>query len=189
MKKRMIGALAGITLISSLAMGNVGLFADEVIVNQDSDLSNPAMVTVTADVGGQFTVTIPKEMVLTLRDDGQYRCDYTVDVDGEIADNAYVSVIPQSEINISTQGKDDVVLSVSQDVKYFRSTTFTGDLSGSTDTVKIDVTDTTPEANGNLVVKEGYTLTSGKWEGTLLFDINLNWDAVTNSVSSGEVLQ
>jgi len=97
-------------------------------------------------------------------------------VDGTIADTAYVSVIPQQEITISTTGKDDVPVAVTQGIKYFRSSTYAQDLSGSADTTKIDASDAAPEATGNLRVKDGYTLTSGKWEGTLLFDIALNWD-------------
>lgn len=176
MKKRLVSLLSVGILSTELLIG-MPAFAEELVVDQNTDLvTNPAMVTVTAEVGGQFTVTIPKEMVLTLQDDGSYQCDYTVDVDGTIADNAYVSVIPQSEINISTQGKDGVVVSVTQGIKNFRSSTYAEDLSGSTDTTKIDAADATPEATGNLSVKEGYTLSSGSWEGVLLFDIALNWD-------------
>lgn len=176
MKKRLVSLLS-VGALSSVLLGGMPTFAEELVVDQNTDLvTNPAMVTVTAEVGGQYTVTIPKEMVLTLRDDGSYQCDYTVDVDGVIADNAYISVVPQSEINISTPGKDDVVVSVTQGIKYFRSSTYVQDLTGSIDTVKIDGADATPEATGNLSVKEGYTLTSGSWEGVLLFDIALNWD-------------
>ena len=175
--RKVCSALAGISLIASLTLSGVSASAEELVVNQDTDLiNNPAMVTVLAEVNGQFSVTIPKVMVLTLQNDGSYQCDYTVDVDGRIADNSYVSVIPESEITISTPGKDDVLVAVTQGIHNFRSATYTGDLSGKSDTTKIDVTDSTPEATGNLRVKDEYTLTSGTWEGTLMFDISLNWD-------------
>ena len=175
MKKQVLASLASLGLIATMLLGGSPLFADEMVVNQDTDLTaNPAAVTVTAEVGGQYTVTIPKELKLTLQADGSYQCDYTVDVDGVIAENSYISVVPQNEIMISQEGKEDVAITVTQGVQKFRSTNYSGDIAE--DTAKIITGEGTPEATGNLSVKEGYTLTSGNWAGTLLFDINLNFE-------------
>lgn len=173
MKRKAVSTwLFMLTIVSNLTLI---AHAENITITQDTDLTeNPAEVTVTAEVSSDYSVIIPKEMVLTQNEAGDYECGYTVDIKGVIADNQYLSVVPQSEIVISTDGKDDVPLTVEQQVIYFRSSDYTGDLSQSTDTVKID--DTSIESNGNISVKDGYKLTTGSWSGTLLFDISLNED-------------
>lgn len=179
MKNKMISMLLVLGLIGSQALI---VNAEELVVTQDTDLSvNPAVVTVTANVGSQYAVIIPKNMQLTMQEDGSYQCNYTIDVDGVISDNQYLSVVPQSEIVISTDGKDDVPLVVTQEVKNFRSSLYAGDLSSDSSTVKIDGTDTVDEASGNIRVKDGYTLTSGSWQGSLMFDISLNDDGASGT--------
>lgn len=187
MRKKTITKLAGLGMAVSVFMGGAfsALASENLEITQDTDLSqNPAMVTVTAEVGGQYTVTIPKVLVLTLQEDGGYATDYTVDVDGRIADNAFVSVIPQSEITIATEGKDPVPVTVTQGIKYFRSSTYAGELNG--ESTKIDAADAAPEATGNLRVKDGYTLTSGSWEGQLFFDIAFTWDGEAAAGGGGQ---
>lgn len=173
MKRKVVETL----LIACMVISNMTMLAhaENITITQDTDLStNPAEVTVTAEVNSDYSIIIPKEMVLTKNKDGEYECDYTVDIKGVIADNQYLSVVPQSEITINTEGKSGVVLTIEQPIINFRSSTYEGDLSQSTDTVKID--DTAIESNGKLSVKDGYSLTSGSWSGTLLFDISLNED-------------
>lgn len=140
--------------------------------------------TVTAQVDGEYTVTIPKEIVLTLQDDGSHAGSYTVDVNGTIPKNAYVTVVPDNEVTLSSNGRTDVQCDVTQAIRTFRATSYDGDLSGSTDTVKID--NDAVEANGTVKTKDGQTLVSGTWNGTLNFNISLNYDGTVSSGDAGD---
>lgn len=166
MKRKLIAGL----LACAIVFGATS-FSDGAVVRAETQ-----SVTVTAQVDGSYTVTIPKEIVLTLQEDGSHAGNYDIDVEGVIANNSYVSVVPQAEITLSSEGRDDVPCDVTQDIKYFRSRGFSGDISGEYTKIADG-----SEASGTVKTRDGYALASGSWQGTLVFDINLNTDAVSTA--------
>lgn len=191
MKRKILMLLTVMVVVSTPAINSK---AETITVTQDTDLTaNPAAVTVTAEVAADYTIVIPKDMKMYKNDNNEYIYEYNIDVDGTIGDDEYISVTPQGEITLSTEGKDDVLITVTQEKQHFRSSTYVGDISTDPLAVLIDGTDTTPEANGLLQVKEGYKLTSGNWSGTLVFDISLEKDISSlneaSTVSSGDAGQ
>ena len=176
MKKKFLKTLVVANLCASFLSTNV--YAENITVNQDTDLNvNPASVTVTATVESTYSVAIPKVMNLVADGEGDYVCNYAIDIiDANIDVAEHISVIPDAEVTLSTPGKDDVILTVTQPVTNFKCHYYRGDLSSTPDTVKVDATGTTPEASGTIVVKDGYELTAGVWEGPLTFDISLEND-------------
>ena len=191
MKRKILMLLTVMVVVSTPTINSK---AETITVTQDTDLTtNPAAVTVTAEVAADYTIVIPKDMKMYKNDNNEYIYEYNIDVDGTIGDDEYISVIPQGEITLSTEGKDDVLITVTQEKQHFRSSTYVGDISTDPLAVLIDGTDTIPEANGLLQVKEGYKLTSGNWSGTLVFDISLEKDISSlneaSTVSSGDAGQ
>jgi len=183
MKKKLLstllvcGMLASQTLLTS---------AEEIIVTQDTDLlANPAVATVTASVYSQYRVTIPKNMEMTRQEDGSYQCNYTVNVEAEIAANEYVSVIPQNEVLMTTEGKEDVPVVITQEVQHFRSSYYQGDVSAEPNVVKLGETNT---AEGNISVSEGYSLSAGEWTTAVMFTISLNDENTTGTSLDDEPL-
>lgn len=169
-RKLLTGLLAGAAMTGMLFSGNGMLISH----------AETQSVTVTAQVDGEYTVTIPKEIVLTLQEDGSHAGNYDIDVAGTISDSSYVSVIPQGEIVISSEGREDVPCDVAQAIRYFRSSSYAGELTeGYT-----KIADGT-EASGTVKTRDGYHLTSGHWQGTLLFDINLNNDGTVSGNDAG----
>lgn len=166
MKKKVVGAILGVCMAFSAFAVAGGLFSVEappdILYADEEDMSLPEGV-------GKYTVTIPKELELFLGSDGTYQCNYTIGVSGMLESHAFVNVTPQSEVTMSADGKEDVQLSVTQDVTQFRSSDYKGELTDSS--VKIG---SGSNVTGNISVKEGYSLTAGSWGGTLTFDIALN---------------
>lgn len=167
MKKKILTSmlLAASLLISS---STVSANAENETYNKPTD---SATVTVTATVESEFIVSIPKTMELVQKEKGVWTCDYEIDVDAVISSSQYVSVIPDSEVILQQDGKDDVVLTVDQKFTIFRPAEYTGELAdGET---LVDASDITPETTGLIKVADGYELTAGYWEGYLNFEIEL----------------
>ena len=105
-----------------------------------------------AEVGSDFTVTIPKKITL----DGATKTgSYTVSCTGNIAGDEYVSVTPA-----------DVTASVTQETTKFRDNLFTG-TKGAGEALMSEGASATIDAAG---------LTAGEWNGIFNFAINLNQD-------------
>jgi len=79
---------------------------------------------------------------------------------------------------------------VNQEITKVRGSDYDDNLSLISDTTKIDTNN--PEISGTIIIKDGYKLTSGKWSGTLDFNISLEEDEYitslleTESVSNGD---
>ena len=139
--KKMLSLLLVLTMVFSLS---VTAFATEDTKNISSDSTEATKVT--ASKGSTFTVTIPTLIVL----DGELgTAGYTVKVTGDIAGDEYVSVVPDEKFNMSSNGKEDVEATVSQN-----KTEWTYDEM---------VTETTGTVSAEL--------TAGEWEGVFYFNI------------------
>lgn len=171
-RKPIMRLLAAAAMSGALCIGSLGSALTARAETQS--------VTVTAQVDGSYTVTIPKEIVLTLQEDGSHAGEYTVDVEGTIADSTYVSVVPQPTITLSSEGREDVPCDVSQGVQKFHSRGYAGELAA--DAAKIA---DGPEASGTVRTQDGQHLASGHWQGTLLFDINLIGAPVAGGAGQG----
>lgn len=124
--------------------------------------------TVYAEIGSEFTVTIPKKIVL----DGESKTGtYTVSVEGDIAGNEYVSVKPDETVVLSSNNLADVTASISQDkTEWYYSEMLENGVIGNG---AID-------ANG---------ITAGVWNGTFNFNIKLeNNNKYSNSIEDVEYI-
>lgn len=114
------------------------------------------------ELGGSFTVTIPKEIVL---DAETKSSEYSITVKGDIPSDTSVCVSPEDKIpdmggvnfymvEQTVNKKDDVVATVTQEDMEWAS---------------VEVTQTGTSKEGSVSAPE---LTSGKWQGTLVFGIS-----------------
>ena len=113
----------------------------------DEDFSNE--VSVFAQIGSIYSVTIPKVIVLSGKDKN---ASFLVKVEGDIAGYETIKVVPDETVTLKSNNKSDVTGIITQD--------------------KISWTyaDLGTDANGSVVAED---LTSGKWSGTFNFNINL----------------
>ncbi len=178
MKKKVVGVLAGICMAYTAFAFVGGFFSVEappnILYADEEDMSLP-------ESSGQYSVSIPKEMVLTLREDGSYQCDYSVGVSGSLESHAFVSVEPQGEVVLSSENGDTVNVTVYQDVTNFRSSEYKGELSENSVKIGPGV-----DAAGTLLVEGSNSLTEGVWVGTATFDITLNHEVSGSDIQKEE---
>lgn len=109
-------------------------------------------VKVTAVVAPEFTITIPKEIVM---DGSTKEADYTVNVVGDIAGDQTITVTPDASFELNEDGgKDPVTCTVTQADTGFNSDEIAAD-GGKT-------------VDGNLSAQD---LTAGNWSGKYNFTI------------------
>ena len=65
-------------------------------------------------VEGDIIVWLPTEVTLEKQESGEYKCTVPVKVQGNIAGNEKVSVVPDSTVTLTQPGKADVTGSVTQ---------------------------------------------------------------------------
>ena len=119
--------------------------------------------TVYAEIGSEFKVTIPKKVTL----DGALKSGtYNVLVEGDIAGNEYVKVVPETYFLLYTKDKAPIPATVSQDRTGWSFLDFG------------------TKANG-LIETEG--MTAGAWNGTFNFNIKLESSMELDSTVNGSV--
>ena len=106
-------------------------------------------VSVYAEIGSQYTVTIPKTITL---DRSTKTGTYTVSVTGDIAGDEAVKIVPDASLTMSQTDKADVTASITQD-----KTTW-------------EVSEFGTAGNGSISANE---LTAGAWNGTFNFNVGL----------------
>ena len=111
-----------------------------------------ANTTVYAEIGSEFTIIIPKHIVI----DAETKTGaYTVGVTGDIAGNETVKIIPEESFAMTQSGKSDITASVSQD---------------KTEWVFSEMLENNVIGNGSISVED---LTAGSWSGNFNFSIAL----------------
>lgn len=150
MKKRFLT----LSLLLGLAFTTLPVHA-EVTENIDIDTAGAQSALVTANMDSSFSVKIPKTIVLI--DDGTgtntYSCTYEITTSGDIAGDEVLKVVPDEEVTLSSDGKDDITASVAQEKNSWGYTSLGVD-----------------KAEGTVSTTE---VSAGSWEGNLNFDISL----------------
>ena len=119
--------------------------------------------TVYAEIGSEFKVTIPKKVTL----DGALKSGtYNVLVEGDIAGNEYVKVVPETYFLLYTKDKAPIPATVSQDRTGWSFLDFG------------------TKANG-LIETEG--MSAGAWNGTFNFNIKLESSVNLDSTVNGDI--
>lgn len=145
-----------------------GTTTAEVCQQQEIDSDEKASCDVYAEIGSQFTVTIPKKLTL----DGSTKTgSYTVSCSGDIAGTEYVSVTPDESFAMKQTGKANVTASITQETTKFRGDNYTGSLVAGEDYM-------TKGATGSISAQD---LTAGAWNGTFNFAVKLNTDDASSN--------
>lgn len=159
-------------ILGSTMTANAATLEDDTpIVTITSD--GTQSTNVVANITSHFTVTIPKQITL----DGKNKsADYTISVNGELANNETVSVVPDSTFLMSSVNKADQTATVTQN--------------------KQEWTCEETGINGTGTIR-AENLTAGHWNGTFNFSIGLHqtdvetceheWVEVTEIVHHDEV--
>lgn len=109
-----------------------------------------------ATIASKFDVTISKTIILSgnKNDNENFGIGrYIVKVNGDIAGNESINVVPDETVDLYSKNKDGVIGSIEQDkTKWIHSEVET-------------------DANGTITAKE---ITAGSWNGTFNFNINLD---------------
>lgn len=153
MKKKILSFMLSFTLLftsSSL------VFADTVTETQT--VENPTedtvlSTTVSVTVPSEFSVIVPKKMTLNA---ATGIGTYTVTVNGDITSTEYISVKPDESFLLSSSGKEDVEVAVTQDFTEWY------------------MADMNTSKEGTVTAEE--KLTSGTWAGS--FNFNIKWNLV-----------
>lgn len=105
-----------------------------------------------AEIGSEYTVTIPKTIVLS----GVTKsAEYKASVSGDIAGYEKINVVPDEEVTLSKKNKTSQIGTITQDKTTWK------------------VSDFDIDANGQVTAN---SLTAGKWSGAFIFNINLESD-------------
>jgi hypothetical protein len=118
-------------LVAALAVTAVPAMAASTYQNSTGNVDETVNVTedktenctVYAEVGSSFKVTIPKK--ITMAGDTKTGA-YTVAVEGDIAGDEYVTVVPAASFAMKQTGKADVTVTIKQENQKFRGDNFTG---------------------------------------------------------------
>ncbi|MBR5566170.1 MAG: leucine-rich repeat domain-containing protein [Roseburia sp.] len=151
MKKKTRKKILSTLLICTLVLANsVNVLATTTeIQGSGTDAKDTGSSIVEADMPSWYTVTIPKKIII---DSESALGEYMVNVTGDIAGNMKVHVVPESNITLTQEGKDDITATISQN-----KTSWTFNEMGT-------------NTSGNISAPD---LSAGMWNGTLYFDITL----------------
>ena len=132
-----------------LGMAILFYFPQPALASQTVSSESKVTVDVTADIAGEYYVTIPKTVKI---DSVSKSAEYMITVSGDISGAERIAVVPEEKFVMSQKGKESVSATVMQD-----KTTW-----------GLDEFDTT---GSGVVLAEG--LSSGNWRGSFSFEISL----------------
>ena len=160
MREKFLSAMLGLSMIASMAVPTMNAFAaDAVNENQNFTESKPdaSCEVILNGKDSNFSVTVPKNIVGTGKSG---TLSYNVTIDGDIAGNEHVTVVPDASVTLKQNKKADVVANVAQDRTEWAADEFS--------------------TNGNGTITYN-GLSAGAWSGAFNFNIGLtkNEDAVT----------
>lgn len=167
MNKKVLASLGLAVAVVATSMPVMAYTTSTASVDETKDITanvESESCTVHAEVGSQFTVTIPKKITLG----GESKSgSYTVTCTGNIAGDEYVLVKPDETFAMSQSGKKDVTATVTQATTMFRGDNYVKDLVDGEAKMASG-------ANGSISAQD---LTAGSWNGTFNFEIELTQDA------------
>lgn len=146
-------------LMSLIGTFNIALANERGVTENSSPITSGGLqnVTVSANQGSVFSITIPKKITLENTTKGNSESSYTIEIRGDIASDEILKVIPDNSFNMNQDGGRTFPVSVTQSI-----TTATWD----------EMTETNPKRiSGNL---NGTNMTAGNWNGTFNFNISLD---------------
>lgn len=158
-KQRIKLIILNTCLVSLLGTFNTAFAKERGVTENSSPITTGGSqsVTVTANQGSVFSITIPKKITLENTTKGNSQSNYTVEIRGDIASDEILKVIPDNSFNMNQDGGRVFPVAVTQSV-----TTATWD----------EITETQPKTiTGNL---KGTNMTAGNWQGIFNFEISLN---------------
>lgn len=167
MNKKVLASLGLAVALVATSMPAFAYGNSTAKVNETAEISanvEKEACTVYAEVGSQFTVTIPKTITLS----GELKSgEYTVSCVGDIAGDEYVLVKPDASFEMEQDGKDNVTATITQATTMFRGDNYVDDL----------VDGEAKMATGATGSIDAQGLTAGAWNGTFNFEIALEQDA------------
>ena len=125
----------------------------EVIENQTASDTYECTTTVSAEIGSQFTITVPKVIRF---DKVTKESKYTVKVCGDVTGTQYISVVPDESFLMKSSGKDNVTATVSQEQTLFSSE-------------EISVED----GASTVGIVQASDITAGHWSGNFYFNAEI----------------
>ena len=166
-------SLLATTLSLAMLFGSTMLVSAATSETASISSDGTQSTNVVANITSHFTVTIPKQITL----DGRSKSvNYTVSIDGELANNETVSVVPDSTFLMSSVNKANQTATVTQDKQEWTC-----------EETGINGTGTVCAEN----------ITAGHWNGTFNFSIGLHqtdietceheWVEVTETIHHDEV--
>ena len=151
-KKLLVTAMAAMPMLGMFG-GNIA--SAKVVPGIANEATEEVKVTVSQP--STFSVIIPKEIELVADTNTDYKEDYTVVVEGNIAGNETVTVKPDASFDLTQSGKANITATVTQNDK---TASYNDLANGKTKSLAGTVT-----ANN---------VTAGSWEGIFKFDISKN---------------
>lgn len=122
-------------------------------------------------VGSSYSIILPKTITA---DQNSNSIDYYVDVDGDLAGDVCVSVIPDEEVVLHQAGRKDMTAKITQQIVKFYSKETTKKIDESIGKYinidEDDVINKNTESQGNIYIEK---IKAGTWEGVFTFHIKL----------------
>ena len=125
-------------------------------VTNESDNKSP-VTEVKASIKSTYEVMLPKTMTVNNGDNA-----YNVNVKGDLVSDETISVIPDTTLSLSSEGKDAIIGNITQEKQEFTYI----DVSKKTDDIL-----TGTDAAGNINING---LTAGHWSGIFNFNVEIN---------------
>jgi len=150
MKNRFLMLALTLTVLAGASTGGLNVYAAQ-STNQTATAVGTKGAEVEATLASNFTITIPKKVVMTTK-----TATYTVSVTGDFSSDEKITVVPEASFRMSDQAevankKPDVTATIAQDK--------TGWLFNETAT----------KGNGTITAND---LSAGNWAGTFNFTIS-----------------
>lgn len=165
MKRKRFMQIGALVMSVMILMSGMPVYAstDETQNVSENTTSN---TTVKARLNSHFKITLPKTIDANISG-GTLSDDYKVKIQGDIAGDELVSVVPDKTFQLKQAGKDAVVINVTQEVT-------------SVDCLQI-IDGATATLNGTI---SGTGITAGDWSGVLHFNVSMN-DSVSKEDTPG----
>lgn len=152
-KKLLVTAMAAMPMLGMFG----GDYASATVTKEDAFTQNTTEdVQVKLNQSSTFSVIIPKKIEQQVNTSA-YTDNYTVVVEGNIAGNETVTVIPDAEFDLAQSGKSNITAKVTQN--------------GQTASYNDLANGARKSLNGTVTANN---VTAGSWEGIFRFDISLD---------------
>lgn len=150
--------ITSVCVFSLMGLFNNSFATEKSVIETSSPIIAEGLqnVTVLANQGSVFSITIPKKISLDNTTRGNSQSSYTIEIRGDIASDEILSVVPDKSFIMNQSGGRTFTVSTTQNV---------------TTAIWNEITETNPKIiTGSLT---GKNMTSGSWVGSFNFNISL----------------